>query len=213
MFGEVAGNLALQENKQEEVPRWLGGKSYLDVTADYVDECDVTIEFAQQIPDSVDIAYLCVFNSGEWKAIHWARVEDSHATFNDMGPNLAYLPALYLNEEIVPWGPAFILDSDCSQMPFGVDHDSTITMVLRSTTVRAQVASTDGIAGRRLTDGQEYELQYWEDGWQSVGKQVATNQSVTFENVPGGTLYWLTVVDGDGEERIFAYSDSLPVWW
>ncbi|MFH2056249.1 MAG: transglutaminase-like domain-containing protein, partial [bacterium] len=165
MFGEQTQNLAFQGNKQESMPRWLAGKNYLDVTADYVDECDVTVRFEREIPDSVNVAYLCVFNSGEWKAIHWAKIEDSSATFTDMGPDLAYLPALYLNEEIFPWGPAFILGSDCGQTAFVPNHDSTIALALHSTTIRAQVASTDGIAGQRLTEGQEYELQYWEDGW------------------------------------------------
>lgn len=213
MFGQQLENLAFQENKQESLPRWLAGKSYLDVTADYVDECEVTITFDREIPDSVDIAYLCVFNSGEWKAIHWARVENNQATFTDMGPDLAYLPALYLNEEVEPWGPAFILDTNCSQSPFQADHEDQMTMVLHSTTIRAQVASTDGIAGKRLTDGQEYELRYWEDGWQSLGTQVAENQSIIFKAVPGGTLYWLTAVAGDEEERIFAYADGVQVWW
>ncbi len=213
MFGQQPRNLAFQDNKQESMPRWLAGKSYLDVTADYVEECDVTVNFEREIPDSVNIAYLCVFNSGEWKAIHWAEVEDGEATFTDMGPDLAYLPALYLDEEIVPWGPAFILGSGCGQSPFYADHENAITLELYSTTGRAQVASTDGIVGKRLTDGQEYELSYWEDGWQSCGKHIAENQMLTYEDVPSGTLYWLVAVDGDEEERIFAYADSLQHWW
>jgi hypothetical protein len=36
---------------------------------------------------------------------------------------------------------------------------------------------------------------------------------LTYEDVPSGTLYWLVAVDGDEEERIFAYADSLQHWW
>lgn len=213
MFNEQPQNLAFQENKQTSIPRWLAGKSYLDVTADYVNACNVTVDFDKEIPDSVDIAYLCVFNSGEWKAIHWARIEDGKATFTAMGPDLAYLPALYLNEEIIPWGPAFILGVDCGTSPFAINKDSLTTLTLLSTTGRAQVASTDGIVGKRLTDGQEYELFYWDDGWKSSGKQTAADQTLTYLDVPAGTLYWLTAVDGDKEERIFAYADGRQQWW
>ncbi|MEA3446488.1 MAG: transglutaminase-like domain-containing protein, partial [Bacteroidota bacterium] len=109
MFSEQKQNLYFQKRKQEKMPRWLAGKNYKDVTTDYVDVCDVAVTFDKEIPDSVDIAYLCVFNSGEWKPIHWGKIENSTTTFTDMGVGIAYLPALYLNEEIVPYGVPFIL--------------------------------------------------------------------------------------------------------
>jgi hypothetical protein len=214
MFGKQKGNLVFQEKRQQEVPRWLSGKSYIDVTAEYTKVCDVTITFDKEIPDSVDIAYLCVFNSGEWKAIHWARIEQNKATFTDMGSDdIAYLPALYLNEEIEPWDPPFILGNDCRIKNLRRSENETISVRLISTMRRKQEISTDGVARTFLSAGKEYELFYWDDGWQSAGKAAATESPLEFEAVPSGCLFRLVEEDSDDEERIFTLEDGTQVWW
>ena len=212
-FAEQPDNLAFQEKKQEKVPRWLGGKTYTDVTVDYVDVCQVEVTFEQAIPDSVDIAYLCVFNSGEWRAIHWGRIADGRALFTDMGKEIAYLPALYLNEEIVPFGPPFILRDDCTQETLAASDDVTQDIRIGATTRRRQIASTDGIVQLTLDNGLEYELFFWDDGWQSHAKAIADDSPIVFENVPAGALYWLVGVDSNREERIFTVEERVQVWW
>ncbi len=213
MFGKQKENLVFQEKKQEKMPRWLAGKNYRDVTADYTDVCDVNIAFRQEVPDSVDIAYLCVFNSGEWRAIHWGRIENSSTVFTDMGTDIAYLPALYLNEEIVPFGAPFILQPDGAIRELQPDNERTISARPVSTTRRKQEVSTDGIEKTFLTSGQEYELFYWADDWQSLGMSVAGDKPIVFKEVPAGCLYWLVEKDSDHEERIFTIEDGRQVWW
>ncbi len=212
-FSKQKGNLVFQNRKQEAVPGWLAGKSYTDVTADYVDVCDVSVTFRREIPDSVDIAYLCVFNSGEWRAIHWGRIEGDSAVFTGMGTGVAYLPALYLNGDIVPCANPFILGQDCAVRELTGKGDSSISAELVSTTRRKQETSTDGIAKTFLSPGLEYELSYWTDGWQSLGKAVASDKPLVFDNVPAGGLYWLTEEGSDREERIFTIEDGIQVWW
>lgn len=213
MYGKQKENLIFQDRQQEKVPRWLGGKSYLDVTVSYTDVCDVTVEFEKEIPDSVDIGYLCVFNSGEWKAIQWGRIENAKAIFKDMGTDdIAYLPALYLNEEIVPYGSPFILDKTCQVRPLR-DSGGKTDISLISTTRRKQEISTDRIVKTYFTSGKEYELFYWHYGWQSLGKSLAKDQPLRFDSVPTGCLYWLVEVDSDEEERIFTIEDARQIWW
>lgn len=214
MFNNQEDNLIFQDRKQEKVPGWLAGKSYLDVTADYVDVCNPAITFARDIPDSVDPAYLCVFNSGEWRAIHWGRIIDGAAMFTDMGADIAYLPALYLNEKIVPFGPPFILRPDCTIEQLTPDSTTTISATLTSTTARKQEASTDGITRTFLTPGQVYELFYMgDDDWVSLGTATAGETPLIFESVPAAGLYWLVAEDSDKEERIFTISGGKQVWW
>ncbi|HUU44185.1 MAG TPA: transglutaminase-like domain-containing protein [Acidobacteriota bacterium] len=213
-FSEQKQNLKFQENKQDSLPRWLAGKSYRDVTADYFDACDVTVAFAQPMPDSVSMAYLCVFNSGEWKPIHWARIDGQNATFIAMVGGIAYLPAIYLNQEIVPFGSPFLLNDDCSQTALVPQPDQPQSLSLVSTSMKKMVFSTEGIAQSFLSSGQEYELSYWLDGWQSVGTKTATDQPLVFDSVPSGALYWLVAKDSDQEERIFTVdSAGAQVWW
>ncbi len=206
-------NLIFQERKQEAVPRWLAGRSYVDVTADYVKVCDVTVTFENEVPDSVDIAYLCVFNSGSWQAIHWGRIENNKATFTDMGTGIAYLPVLYENEDLVPFAPPFVLEADCNQQLLVADEQQPVALQLTSTTKRTQAVATDGVEQTSLTPGETYELFYWKAGWQSAGNAVATDRPLVFSEVPAGGLYRLVASHSDREERIFTYSDDRQVWW
>jgi len=213
-FSEQEGCLAFQTHKQDSLPRWLAGKYYRDVTADYVPVCDVTVGFGRPTPDSVDIAYLCVFNSGEWKPIHWGRIHGDSATFATMGKGIAYLPALYLNGVVAPWGSPFLLGDDEHQSALVSDTNFVQSLTTLSTTKREQNASTEGIARSQLTSDQEYELFYWQDGWQSVGSKTAGDQPLMFDHVPTGALYWLVAKGSDHEERIFTIdSTGAQVWW
>jgi len=214
MFSEQEDCLALQTHKQDSLPRWLAGRNYRDVTADYVPVCDVTIGFDRPTPDSVDIAYLCVFNSGEWKPIHWGRIDGDSTTFTTMGKGVAYLPALYLNGEMAPWGSPFLLGIEGDQTTLAPRPDVVQSVTPLSTTRREQTASTEGIAKSLLTSSQDYELFFWQDGWQSVGSKTADAQPMVFDNVPTGALYWLAAEDSDHEERIFTIdSTGAQVWW
>lgn len=207
-------NLVFQPNRQKEIPRWLGGKSYVDVTTDYVTTADPLVKFDEPVPDSVDIAYICVFNSGHWSAIDWARIENGAAAFTKMGTGIAYLPALYINEEIVPCGDPFILQEDGAMVKLTADTAQTQALSLKSTTRVKLNASTDGVAPTALTKGQEYELFCWMDGdWVSVGKTIASTKPLRFDTVPTSGLYWLVAADSDREERIFTIEDNNQIWW
>ena len=213
MFGKQKDNLIFQKRKQEKVPRWLAGKSYIDVTSDYVDVCDVTINFKREIPDSVDIAYLCVFNSGEWKPIHWGKIENNSTVFTDMGVDVMYLPALYLNEEIVPYGPPILLDKNCTITEYKKDTEKNIDAKLAYTTLRTLEVSTDGVRRTKIKMDKQYELFYWDDAWQSLGESSTTKRGLEFKDVPSGCLYWMVAEGSDEEERIFILEGGKQVWW
>jgi hypothetical protein len=214
-FSHQKENLVFQERKQEKMPPWLSGKSYVDVTASYKHGPVVSIpaRMDKPVPDSIDIAYLCVFNSGEWKPIEWARIEGDVPVFNQMRGHLLYMPALYINEEVVGWGPPLANESEFGYYHFIPKWDSTITVRLTSTTRRTQMASTDGIEKSYLTPGVEYELFYWDDAWESLGKAIATDRPLLFDNVPAGCLYWLVAEGSDRDERPFSWADGEQHWW
>jgi len=212
-FGRQKNNLIFQDRKQEKVPGWLAGKSYIDVTTDYLETVDYRIEFEKTVPDSTDIAYLCVFNSGEWKAIDWARIENDSAHFRNFGPDVIYLPGLYLNEEIVPYGIPFVPHIDQPTETFVADTTNLITLSIPHTTTRALVFSTDGVMKTEFKIGTQYELSYWNNEWISLGIRTAEKQDLVFDNVPANGLYWLVEVDSNNEERIFSYQDGVLSWW
>jgi hypothetical protein len=213
MYSQNKENLAFYVKGGEKIPPYLGGKSYIDVTADYVKVADGKIALEGNIPDTAKVAYICVFNSGEWKAIQWGEISDGSVVFKEMGLDIAYLPALYLEEKIVPSGAPFILNSDSSIIELEAQVDSLITVQLTSTTCRKQEISTDGVMKTFLNPGQNYELFYWLNGWQSLGKQIAEDKPLVFEKVPVGALYWLVAEGSDREERIFTIEEGKQVWW
>ncbi|MVT09540.1 galactose-binding domain-containing protein [Chitinophaga tropicalis] len=61
--------------------------------------------------------------------------------------------------------------------------------------------------------GDQYELFYWNNKWVSLGKQLAANNYLYFDNVPANALLWLRNLSGGIEERIFTYENDKQVWW
>ncbi len=212
-FAQQEDNLAFRKQEQEKVPPWLEGKNYIDVTADYTDVCDVVLTLDKPAEDSTHYAYLCVFNSGEWKAIQWGRIQGQKVLFTDMGKDIAYLPMFYVSEELVPAAAPFILQKDgrIRVLVGKTGQKTTVKLVAMS---RPPSENAAEVAEETfLTSRQEYELFYWSDGWQSLGKAVASGHPLEFCDVPMGFLYWLVSVDSQKEERIFTIENGRQAWW
>lgn len=64
-----------------------------------------------------------------------------------------------------------------------------------------------------LKEGEEYELFYWQDEWQSAGKKTADSEPMIFKDVPADRLYWLVQTNSRKEERIFTYENGKQIWW
>lgn len=68
--------------------------------------------------------------------------------------------------------------------------------------------------GNTIETGDEYELFYWDDNtWQSLGRRVADNVFLTYDNCPGNALFLLRNHTKGKEERIFTYENEEQVWW
>lgn len=213
-FSPQPDNLAFIEHSQEKVPRWLGGESYQDVTADYVKPVNVLVEMERPIPDSVDIAYLCVYNSGDWQAVDWGCLENGAVLFEDIGPEILYIPALYLNEGIQPSGDPFILHEDGRRRVMKNSEDSLLTMTLTHTSGTRLANSTDVRFLEPLQDSVEYKLQLWDDGWRIIASGTARGASLILTGIPAGGLYRLLPLESDGDqERPFTYAAGEQVWW
>lgn len=68
--------------------------------------------------------------------------------------------------------------------------------------------------GNGIYPGNTYELRYFDrSGWQAIGQKVATADSVCFDSVPSGALYWLRNLTTGKEERIFTYEKNGIKFW
>ncbi len=202
--------------KYEKLPAWLGFDRYKDVTADYTDVADFTVELNDNKPDSVHFVYVSVFNDGEWRPIDWARIDGQKAMFRNVGTDIMYLPVYYsLEREVIPANYPFLLDSGGTITYFVPDTIHLITFTAYSTTRRTIYQTTDKINKASFDAGKIYELYYWNNKWVKAGeKRAVKNFPLVFRNVPADALYWLVEKDGRKEERIFSLDASgNQLWW
>jgi hypothetical protein len=148
---------------------------------------DVTVKL-----DGRPFAYLCVFNGGEWVAIHWARVEGGAATFTRMGRDIVYLPAWFDGKDLLPAGHPLLLRGDVTTLP-GTGPLTTLAAAVER--------------------GKTCELFRWSDGWQKVGEGAAGDGPLLFEGLPADGLYWLVERGSRKLERIFTIEDGKQKWW
>ena len=68
--------------------------------------------------------------------------------------------------------------------------------------------------GNYIEPGDMYELLYWRDGgWQSLGRTVATDFYLVYDNAPTNALFLLRNHTKGSEERIFTYENDRQVFW
>jgi len=209
-------SLAKTAPKYEKLPGWLASSHYIDVTKDYIPVANVKLKLTEQKPDSVNFAYICVFNSGEWKAIHWSKIyDDNSVNFTDMGNDIAYLVAYYKNGKLIPAANQFIFTKD-NKIEYNIpDTVNKQTITLYSTTKRTIVKTTDEIEKANFENGATYELSYWNKKWIKIGEQKSeNNKPLIFKDVPKNALFWLVKKDSNNEERIFTIDENgNQKWW
>jgi hypothetical protein len=212
-FALQRDNLAFRLAEGEKAPRWLMGKSYKDVTSQYLETTDVTIQLGEPVPDGARFAYLCVFNGGRWCGIHWGEIDGERVTFDDMGRRIAYLACYFVEGELEPAAPPFILEEDgrirqLSGSEATLDLDVTMT---KPDTMHMDTLET--IPSLVVGPGKSYELFVWAGGWQSLGSKTAEEEAVRFEDVPADSLYWLVGEGSREEDRIFTIDEGRQKMW
>jgi len=207
-------SLGSLKKDSEKVPRWLAGLNYIDVTSQYMETTDTTVQLTIPCSQKARFAYICVFNGGKWQAIHWGEISDNKVTFAAMGRHIAYLPAYYVDEKLVSSAAPFILDHEGQTRQLAGEPGSYLTIELTAT--RPQTPDADTQIDRPMITvepGKTYELFVWENDWVSLGKQLAGEQPVLFKEVPSGKLYWLVEEGSERLERIFHIESGKQVWW
>ncbi len=201
-----------RENPDEKLPGWLRGRSYTDVTTMYTPVADVLVKLPWANPE-MQFAYLCVFNSGEWKPIHGGEVNQGRAVFTDMGVDICYLPMCYQDDKLVPAGECLILDKEGRVEEIKRDQEHKMDLRLVSTTRKAKGISTDSIATAAFETGVKYELFTWDREWVSLGTQTAGDGVLLFQEAPAAGLFWLVAEGSRQDERIFTWDGTRQIWW
>ncbi|MCA9002769.1 MAG: transglutaminase domain-containing protein, partial [Planctomycetes bacterium] len=200
----------------EPVARWLARDHFIDVTDQYMEVRDAEVVLTVAPPEDNRLAYLAVFNGGEWIALAAGEIQGGRVTFKNMGPGIVYLPVFYDGEDLIPAAPPFTLELDSMKVLDGnhASGETTVTQA-RITTTKPEADDPDkrqAIPELQVKEGETYELSYWDGEWKSLGKRTATSESVGFDNLPGHRLYWLAREGSKKLERPFTLEPGLRHW-
>ena len=199
-FAIQRGSLPFQLPDGREAPnRFLASKTALDVTDQYMETTEVAVTLDPRVAAAQRHAYLCLFNGGEWQAIHWSEVRDGQARLDRMGRNIVYLPAVPDGKTLIPAGPPAIAGKE-GQVTILPGEDDARTVIAVATSPRK--ISPDTFAQtpvNYLKAGETYVLKCWDaaaGAWQDVREVKAEEQAPRFEGLAADGLYWLVLKDG-----------------
>ncbi len=208
-------NLFFKNGGGDGIPKWLSGRTFRDVTDQYMTTSNVSIELNEPTPNGIRFAYICVFNGGEWKSIHWCNCVNKQATFSNMGQNVLYLPAYFVEDSIVPAASPFILDKKGESVQLSANFDlleqkqlSKVAPAIKDDDLKTEFPEEKTVAGAN------YEIMVWNNGWQSLGKHIVDpGDSAVISRLPVGGLYWMVSDTNRETARPFTIDDGKPRYW
>lgn len=123
--------MADADTEREDIPVLFRSFKMKDVSADYFETADVTVELTADA-EGMKYAYLSVFNSGEWYPVQWGRIENGKATFKAMGRDIVYLPVYYEKGQVRPAGSPFLLTTSglMERLEGGAETESVFVRML-----------------------------------------------------------------------------------
>ena len=214
-FALQRDNLAFLLPDGKEAPnRFLASRTYIDVTDQYAPTTDVTVALDPDVVGDEGFAYLCVFNGGDWTAIHWGRIAEGRVTFDRMGRNIVYLPAVHRDGALVPAAPPRLVHKGgtIETLP-GAGGPAGVVVVSvapRKVSPDTQVETPEST----LEPGTTYLLQRWTPtGWTTVEEVVAGEAPLWFEGLASDGLYWLIARESRRLERVFTIQEGTQRFW
>ncbi|MBU2903434.1 hypothetical protein KO529_01450 [Arenibacter algicola] len=127
----LTGPLSDKRVKMENIPLLFKNVKQKDVSDEYFNAVDVSVDIAGKIPENTYYAYLSVLGvNKQWVPVQWGRIEDGPLIFKKMGTDIVYQTVLYKNGTVIPFGNPFHLDHNGEMTKFIPDentHEITIT--------------------------------------------------------------------------------------
>lgn len=217
-FALQRGNLAYRLPEGREAPnRFLASRSYADVTDQYGPTTDVTVALHADVVGEERFAYLCVFNGGEWTAIHWAPIVEGKAIFDRMGrgsSGLLYLPAVHDGKALKPAAAPLLLHQDGRIQPLVGTAAATSVLAVA---VRPSHKSPDTHVETptvELESGRTYELKRWGGSdWELLRTVSAAEAAQPLAGLVADGLFWLVAPDSRRLERPFTVVEGRQRFW
>lgn len=192
-------------NRNEEIPEMFMNIRVRDVTSEYIPVSDVHLKLDRKLPSGSRFGYLCTFNNVDWQIYYWGKQNKKELVFKDMGRDVAYLPADFKDNDLSPIGDPFILTKDGKIVICKANPEQKQSVKILS--------KYPEDVSNNIFPGENYELLYWQNGWVSLGTQVAKTNFLMYENAPTNALFWIRNHTKGVQERIFTYENNKQIWW
>jgi hypothetical protein len=181
------------------IPPFFHQMNIADVTAEYTPVYDLEVP-VKGFVTTTGLVYICVYNSGRWAPVHWARVKNGKAIFTDMGNDILYVIGKFEGAEIDPISRPFIFDKE--QKVFYLDSNIAFK---HSITINKNIAGVGP-----LNNKSKHQLFKWNDNeWIFIQELIAqTDTSLTINDLTERTLYRF-----EGNSRPFTIANNQVVWW
>ncbi|MDR2920262.1 MAG: discoidin domain-containing protein [Tannerella sp.] len=105
--------------KKEEIPSLFLNSKIKDVSVEYFDTTNVTIQLPQTATGLPDYVYICVYGNRSWVPVQWGKVDKSNnqVCFEGMGRDIVYMVCKYKNGILETITDPFYLDYEGQTQP------------------------------------------------------------------------------------------------
>ena len=114
----------------EEMPGLFRRVDYIDVSDEYLDVCDITVDVPERFKQR-KFAYICVFNNTEWVPVDYGKINNGKVSFTKMGKDIAYVTAVYLNGVLQPFGDPIIIKDNGEVQDLSIKSENTTLTLYR----------------------------------------------------------------------------------
>lgn len=205
-FTKSNTNKVLLEQSDEAVPYNFHDEFHEDITADFVPVADITVDLNKEVAaDNKRFSYLCVFNNENWVPVDWGERKGQSISFKNAGKTILYIVASYSEAGLFYLTPPFTLSEDGRLV-------KCISDKIKKRTVRL-TRKYPYNNSNNIKTGDQYELMQWQDGWKSLGFQIAKDSFLTYSNIPENALLILHDLSRGKQERPFTISGNKQIFW
>lgn len=139
------------KRENEPIPKELASPFFIDVTSEYFKGVDVRIPIRFEPSEKRKYMYLHVFDNQRWIPVTFAEKKRGVALFKEMGKDIMYLPAYYVNIQPEPASYPFVMDLLGNIHFYQPDTDKVRTLKLNR---KYPFNNTQRYSGQRMIGGQ-----------------------------------------------------------